>query len=221
MADTDIATKSCTKCGEAKAPSFYYKSSTGAGGLRSVCKACSDIESKRNRAKNPERTKQLRREHHLKNKERDNELSRQYWKNNSERLKDLGKAWYQANIERIKKLRADYREVNREKRRLDSKIRYRKDPAKHLAYWHSRRARKVASGGTITPDDVKWLFDRQKGKCPVCKKPFKEYHIDHIIPLAQGGRNDKSNAQLLHPACNLKKSSKDPIEFMQEQGFLL
>jgi hypothetical protein len=29
------------------------------------------------------------------------------------------------------------------------------------------------------------------------------------------------NVQLLCPPCNLKKHAKDPIQFMQERGFLL
>lgn len=30
-------------------------------------------------------------------------------------------------------------------------------------------------------------------------------HIDHIIPLAKGGKNVVANLQLTHACCNLKK----------------
>ena len=42
-----------------------------------------------------------------------------------------------------------------------------------------------------------------------------------IKPLARGGTNQRTNLQLLCPPCNLSKSAKDPIDFMQSRGFLL
>jgi len=45
--------------------------------------------------------------------------------------------------------------------------------------------------------------------------------MDHIVPLAKGGKNIDSNIQLTCPKCNLEKNSKDPIEFMQSRGYLL
>lgn len=40
------------------------------------------------------------------------------------------------------------------------------------------------------------------------------------MPIARGGSNTDDNVQLLCPACNLKKSAKHPVDFMQERGFL-
>jgi 5-methylcytosine-specific restriction endonuclease McrA len=34
-------------------------------------------------------------------------------------------------------------------------------------------------------------------------------HIDHIVPLAKGGKNELDNLQLLCGKCNLKKGAKD------------
>jgi 5-methylcytosine-specific restriction endonuclease McrA len=47
------------------------------------------------------------------------------------------------------------------------------------------------------------------------------YHLDHIIPLARGGKNEDRNMQVTCPTCNRQKHSKDPIEFMQSRGYLL
>ena len=49
----------------------------------------------------------------------------------------------------------------------------------------------------------------------------KRIGIDHIVPLAKGGSDGPENIQLLCAHCNRRKSAKDPIVFMQENGFLL
>lgn len=60
------------------------------------------------------------------------------------------------------------------------------------------------------------------GKCPCCKQPLgDEFHLDHVIPLALGGPNTDDNMQLLRKTCNLQKSAKHPVQYMQERGFLL
>lgn len=86
----------------------------------------------------------------------------------------------------------------------------------------NRRARKGGSGEVLSPGLSEKLFELQGGRCACCgKKLGKKYHLDHIVPLALGGRNDDSNIQLLTPKCNAIKGAKDPIDYMQERGFLL
>ncbi len=70
----------------------------------------------------------------------------------------------------------------------------------------------------------KWLqkaiYFRDRGRCQICMKDvsgqvyqFNTYHLDHIIPLADGGTNDPTNFQLLCKECNLTKGTdlKRPI----------
>jgi HNH endonuclease len=72
--------------------------------------------------------------------------------------------------------------------------------------------------GTITK-----IGDLQRWFCIICKEDLQwsGYHIDHIVPLARGGAHNPENIQLLCPTCNVRKSAKDPIDYMQERGFLL
>ena len=49
--------------------------------------------------------------------------------------------------------------------------------------------------------------------CPFCNQSVQHYadehlHIDHRLPVSQGGTNDKSNLQVMHKTCNLVKSDK-------------
>ncbi|GBO55217.1 HNH endonuclease [Pseudanabaena sp. lw0831] len=65
------------------------------------------------------------------------------------------------------------------------------------------------------PTDVREkIFERNNYQCQSCQKidlTAKSLHIDHIIPLAQGGANDMSNLQTLCAKCNREKSAKiDP-----------
>ncbi|MCK8788014.1 HNH endonuclease, partial [Roseomonas sp. NAR14] len=45
-------------------------------------------------------------------------------------------------------------------------------------------------------------------------------HVDHYVPLALGGSNDRSNLRLLHAACNLSKGARHPIEHGRSLGLL-
>lgn len=53
-------------------------------------------------------------------------------------------------------------------------------------------------------------YERQKGKCPVCKKHFdiSEMEADHITPWHEGGKTIKENCQMLCKDDNRRKSGK-------------
>ena len=86
----------------------------------------------------------------------------------------------------------------------------------------TRRARIVGSSGTHTAADIAALMEKQKGKCTWCLQRFgkQKPHVDHRMPLALGGSNDKSNLQLLHSLCNLMKLATDPLEHGLRSGLL-
>lgn len=85
-----------------------------------------------------------------------------------------------------------------------------------------RMRRRGRSYGRLPPGTVAKIGQLQKWLCAVCRCGVKgKYHVDHIMPLAKGGQHVAANIQILCPACNVRKSAKDPIDFMQERGFLL
>ena len=65
----------------------------------------------------------------------------------------------------------------------------------------------------ITRGVMERLLARQGRVCPLCKgwlfvDPSKPWHVDHIVPVAKGGKHCEENLQITHPLCNLRKSSK-------------
>lgn len=115
-----------------------------------------------------------------------------------------------------------YRECHREELRGYGRQRYKDNPEKFRLNDRRRRAREAGACGSHTIADINRLKVLQRSLCAVCKTKLKPgYHIDHIFPLALGGSNDANNLQLLCPTCNMKKNAKHPVDFMQEQGFLI
>ena len=74
-------------------------------------------------------------------------------------------------------------------------------------YWSLRTPRY-----SILSTRVKNLLLRQKGKCQICSRTFKEddvWEVDHITPCFKGGKDSYSNLQLLHRQCHVTKTKKD------------
>lgn len=114
--------------------------------------------------------------------------------------------WFIKNRETIYDRQAKWRAANGDKWRL---------------YGHKRRMKKRV--GSVTTERPAQLMKLQREKCAICKVSLREsgYHIDHIIPLALDGPHQDDNIQLLCPTCNVRKSDKDPINYMRECGMLL
>jgi 5-methylcytosine-specific restriction endonuclease McrA len=56
--------------------------------------------------------------------------------------------------------------------------------------------------------------------CYLCLKPveFGEDTLEHKIPLSRGGSNNKTNLDVAHRLCNLKKGQKTDKEFINQGG---
>jgi 5-methylcytosine-specific restriction endonuclease McrA len=228
MADADTITKLCCVCKQNLNFSEFYKDKTGKFGLQSKCKGCSKSAGKQYRIENPDYRKNYQVEH------RDRLLAQNaaYYAENWHREHARRKAHRLSNTEYHSQYRAARREeiaaYQRERNRLGinralAKIWREKNPGVLRSHRSNRRARKLAAGGKMSRDIVSRLLILQKGRCACCTVNLRKtgHHLDHVIPLARGGSNSDSNAQLLCPTCNLRKSAKDPIEFMQSRGLLL
>lgn len=157
------------------------------------------------------------------NRERLDAKTREWQAANPEKFKAYQKAYLSANrhrtVARLKKWRQENPERSREQGR-----KWRADkPELNRIKAQRYRARKLQAPGQLSPGIYQRLMTHQKCKCAVCRASLKGVtpHLDHIMPLALGGSNADDNVQLLCPTCNLTKSAKHPVDFMQERGFLL
>ena len=56
---------------------------------------------------------------------------------------------------------------------------------------------------------VRWSVFRDDGfACKQCGETEKPLHLDHIIPRARGGGDDRGNLQTLCETCNTSKGAK-------------
>jgi len=69
----------------------------------------------------------------------------------------------------------------------------------------------------ITHDLRADVWDKTRGKCWYCgveMHPFRNYHVDHFIPVIDGGTNDISNLVPSCQSCNSRKHAR-PAEYLR------
>jgi 5-methylcytosine-specific restriction endonuclease McrA len=216
------AKKQCSKCKEWKKPDEFYKHKRkGKYLIEAQCKECMRKQLNESRSKNPESHRTS---------------SHKYYENNKNKVKDYFKQWYTENKEKVFETAKRYTEKHPEQKKNSLKHYYRnkekrlakarewqiKNPLKVLEIgrkWRknnpekvrekarNRRARMKGNGGRITKAEWHELLKKANYECMKCGSP-NELTLDHVIPLALGGRHDISNAQVLCMDCNRKKNAK-------------
>jgi 5-methylcytosine-specific restriction endonuclease McrA len=202
------------------------------------CLSCRNMRRKRQYAQNPEKFREQAKRLRANNLDVHRARARAYRLANKERVREENKKYrekYRAEIsakrkaawdDEKRKKRREYIERNLERIKADVKIRgaiwKRENKERVRAHNRNRDAVKKAAEGRHTPEDVMAIRERQKDKCACCRiKLNGNGHVDHIIPLSRGGSNWPKNLQLLCAHCNCTKHARDPVEFMQSQGYLL
>jgi len=73
-----------------------------------------------------------------------------------------------------------------------------------------RRARETAAGPPISPATRALVYAIRNGRCHLCKLPVsrEDFHVEHIVALANGGTNELTNLAAAHPRCNTEKGAR-------------
>jgi len=103
---------------------------------------------------------------------------------------------------------AAYREKNKDRITAREAAWAKANPDKVRDKSARRRAKKRRA--FVEPVSRAVVFDRDNGICHLCGKKVapKHWHLDHIVPLSQGGEHSYRNVAVSHPRCNLRKNKK-------------
>jgi len=240
-----VVMRCCVTCGEIKPETdFYFKDGTRIKRKES-CKICVRIRVKKFYTENPDRfakntpegkeaSKKKWREEYWKNPDKYRKIAlNSFYKRHESALakqrenyhKDpakyvaLAAKWNKENPERVKAWAA----ANRERINLSQRKHRLNFPETGFISRANRRARKSSSPERLKAGIRERLMIEQKGLCPYCKADLNSgvKHLDHLIPLAKGGRHCNANMQLTCKPCNLRKQAKDPILFGREMGIFI
>lgn len=192
-----VDAKRCCACGEIKPAESFHKRLASKDGLFGIC---SDCKNAQDRARHAQKVAAG---------------YRKYIKNAPRTEAELEKERRRAALRRENE--------GARKAHAEASAKWRRANPDHVkAHRQKRRASLKGAAGTHSGEDIKSLVKKQRGMCAICHQRLRDgYHIDHIVPLALGGGNDRYNIQILCPACNLSKGARHPVEYMQSRGFLI
>lgn len=227
MASNSDSTKRCSRCKCVKTLDAFARASRNRDNRQSWCRTCYSAALKERRAAEDGEAKQLH-----------NARVAAWRAANPEQARQHGRKWRAANLEKARlESRKQYaanaekrREYARAYRRAHPGYAYKKtrewikaNPEKHREHSRTRRDRKrgaVGNGWTVA--DVAEIKIGQRGRCAICRERLpKNFHRDHIIPLARDGAHERRNLQLTCGPCNQSKGARDPIEHARSLGRLL
>lgn len=198
----------CGKCGELRSSSN--------------CASCNKAYKAAYYAANRDRLKPIYAKNYAKNKSDIRKRHAEYYSKNRDQLLSSKKEYRLENKEKLSAAERKSRAKNIDGYRITRSIWNSNNRESIRINQENRRARKLKAGGKLSKGLAKKLFKLQRGKCACCNKPLgNNYHMDHIMPIALGGTNTDDNIQLLTALCNMQKTSRHPIDFMQSRGFLL
>jgi 5-methylcytosine-specific restriction endonuclease McrA len=172
--------------------------------------------SLRYREANPEKLKERYKEWYEKNLNYNRFRVLEYYYSNREIIKERWSAAYKADPEKYRLRSLLWQRANPEKKRIYLRNWYANNPGKSRLYEAKRRT----GSGTVSLDILEILWELQCGMCAYdfwCRNDLSKvgFHLDHVMPLALGGRHEDANLQLLCPSCNLSKGPKHPDEFVR------
>lgn len=210
-------TQVCTKCGLAKPYDRFTKSKITKSGRYPSCKDCKNAQNAehyqanremilaRMKAKNTSRKDAIRANH-----------ARWYAANKAAKLA-RNKTWKARNAERYLAQQKEYIENNRSSANQRARAWRQRHPERaKITRMHANHARRVAYDSGCSKSELEQWISSQSKICTYCGVACEsDYHVDHFYPLSRGGKHQIANLRIACKSCNLRKSNRDPHEFIK------
>ena len=202
-----MTTKICSKCGVEKILSEFNKMSKVKCGVRSYCRECQKIDSKKYRLENKEKLILYNTKWNNENQEYYKKYFEEYYKVNYEKEKLRKLKWSRDNKEYFK----NYQKQRKKEDILFMIITSMRNSVNRYLKYRSKRTFNIIG---CTPQFLKEHLETQF-KDGMSWENRNEWHIDHIIPLSSAKTEEEvyklchyTNLQPLWAEENLKKSNK-------------
>lgn len=173
--------------------------------IGSACVACANARAIDWAERHPERTKEIRNRHAQENidrirlrRRRENLSARQLRK-----VYEQDKRFYEANKEERRQYALAYRHANIDKR-LEYDKKRAKDPLISRPKSAARNIRRRVACAHLSPlerFEIRIIYEEAALLGP-------KFHVDHIVPIARGGRHHPSNLQIVTSGYNLRKGDR-------------
>lgn len=195
-AEVPLGYKRCGRCGHGKKFYLFNKNSGSKTNTSGNCKEC----QKTTAAKSYSKTKQRRN-------------YKKYYQENKELKQAHARKYYRENKDKIQERHKEYLRTKAGKRVMQRA--------------HAKRRKALAENKGI-PYTREMVIDRDSEFinsphpiCYLCEQPIldisgKHLHIDHVIPVVEGGLDCFTNVASSHKTCNLTRE-KDARELTVEQ----
>lgn len=136
---------------------------------------------------------------------------------NRDREKERAARWRAADPDRDRESKRNSY-IKHAETRKQARKRYRElYPEKIRESASNSKGRRRAGGGRLSRGISAHLREKQLGLCNACFCDLSSSgeQLDHVVALANGGKHEDNNVQLLCPTCNQRKSTKDFWNFLE------
>lgn len=188
--------KTCATCSATKPLEAFYRRTRAKDGRDTRCRDCEKVRLAEWGKNNPDRRR---------------EAQQRY--NRTDKGRQKSKRWRVNNPERVQEIYTAYRERNPNARSEATRRHYHKDIEASRASVRNRRSirrARMRNNGVfaVTTKDVRRILAMPCAHCGSKDQPT----LDHIIPIARGGRHSVGNLQCLCAHCNFTKQDKLTVE---------
>jgi hypothetical protein len=148
------------------------------------------------------------------------EKFKNYYSANKERHRELGRQWINLNPEKRTAVCKKYYQNNKEKVGLANKKWRDNNKEKAKAIWKriaGQRREKIKDSIPLSKNQKKIVeFLYQQAQRLQSRLGIK-FHVDHIVPIAKGGKHTPTNLQVIPASINVRKHAREIFIWSEPQ----